>query len=58
MSKLKKFDNFKDYFFDNTEKFKKIYINDDPREVAFPGTWKETLDPFQKLLVYKAIRPD
>eukprot|EP00801_Mesodinium_rubrum_P000083 Mrub_00083.p1 GENE.Mrub_00083~~Mrub_00083.p1 ORF type:complete len:1986 (+),score=436.27 Mrub_00083:724-5958(+) len=58
LSRLKKFDNFKDYFFDNVEKFKKIYINEDPREISFPGTWKETLDQFQKLLVYKAIRPD
>jgi len=40
------------------DKFEQIYNTEDPKLIEFPGEWQETLDPFQKLLVYKAIRPD
>lgn len=56
--KLSGFDGFFDYFIENVEKFKAIYNADDPKKVKFPGEWNEKLDSFQKLLVYKAIRPD
>lgn len=42
----------------NTQKFEAIYNTEDPKPVPFPGEWNVNLDPFQKLLVYKAIRPD
>jgi len=39
-------------------KFKAIYIAEDPRKVLLPGEWHERLTLFQKLLIYKALRPD
>lgn len=58
LSKLTNFDGFEEQFLTNTIKFKAIYEADDPSKVAFPGEWQEKLDPFEKLLVFKAIRPD
>jgi len=55
---LNKFDGFLDYFKENVDKFKAIYNAEDPKKVMFPGEWHQKLDPFQKVLVYKAIRPD
>jgi len=58
LGSLQKFDGFVQYFIDNVDKFKAIYNAEDPKKVAFPGEWNQKLDPFQKVLAYKAIRPD
>lgn len=58
LKQLKGFEGFNKYFMNNLEKFEAIYNADEPRKIPFPGEWNERLDQFQKILVYKAIRPD
>jgi len=55
---LKGFEGFNKYFINNLEKFEAIYNAEEPKRVPLPGEWNERLDAFQKLLIYKAIRPD
>lgn len=55
---VKGFEGFRDYFVNNLEKFEMIYTNEDPRKVSFPSDWEEKLDMFQKMIIYKALRPD
>jgi len=39
-------------------KFQNIIERENPLEQVFPGEWDANLNIFEKLLVYKAIRPD
>jgi len=58
LQNLKNFEGFSDYFFNNLHKFQNIIERENPLEQILPGEWNTHFSSFEKLLIYKAIRPD
>jgi dynein heavy chain len=46
------------FFFDNHDKFKKLYDNPNIASDLFPDPWQDQLTDFMRLAIIKMIRPD
>ena len=46
------------YFITHIDQFRPIFDASNAHEVPLPGPWPEKLNPFQRMIVLKAIRPD
>ncbi|EFJ31602.1 hypothetical protein SELMODRAFT_86461 [Selaginella moellendorffii] len=58
LSKFPAFAGFSKFFQEDSERWKHIYDSPQPHKEPLPGNWGTTLNPFQKLLVLRVIRPD
>ena len=43
---------------ENPDKWKEVYDNPQPHEMALPDPWHLSLSPMQKLIVLRCLRPD
>ncbi|XP_066590873.1 dynein axonemal heavy chain 1-like [Prorops nasuta] len=58
LERLPKFQNFIAAFKGSLPEFKKIFDTQEAHLVPFPEPWQSSLDDFQKLMVFKCLRPD
>ncbi|KAG4091689.1 dynein heavy chain and region D6 of dynein motor-domain-containing protein [Neocallimastix lanati (nom. inval.)] len=58
LSKLQIFEKFVDDFKEHINEWKLIYDSSEPYKEMMPGEWEKHLTIFQKLLIYKCLRPD
>ncbi|OUM67642.1 hypothetical protein PIROE2DRAFT_4933 [Piromyces sp. E2] len=58
LSKLPIFESFSNDFLHHIDKWKLIYDSSEPYKETLPGDWDKHLTIFQKLLIYKCLRPD
>ncbi|KAJ3286989.1 Dynein heavy chain 7, axonemal [Borealophlyctis nickersoniae] len=58
LASLKGFKGFDAGFRQNVVEWKHLFDSAEPQELAMPGIWKDQLNPFQKLLVLRCLRPD
>eukprot|EP00439_Symbiodinium_sp_Y106_P074245 s170_g14.t1 len=57
-SKLESFKGFQTSLEQSLRDWKKWYSGAEPERDALPGEWQERLDPLQKLIIVRCIRPD
>ncbi|CAK9054035.1 Dynein axonemal heavy chain 2 (Axonemal beta dynein heavy chain 2) (Ciliary dynein heavy chain 2) [Durusdinium trenchii] len=57
-SKLESFKGFQTSLEQSLRDWKKWYSGSEPEKDNLPGEWHERLDPLQKLIVVRCIRPD
>ncbi|KAK0056678.1 dynein heavy chain 1 axonemal-like isoform X1 [Biomphalaria pfeifferi] len=55
---LPKFAHFAEDFKNHLTGYKTIFDSAEPHREELPGSWAQTLDKFQSILVLKALRPD
>ncbi|KAJ3254160.1 Dynein heavy chain 7, axonemal [Boothiomyces macroporosus] len=58
LSDIPAFHGFAKSFNENIGEWRRLFDSQDPQEYVLPGKWDEKLNPFQKLMVLRAIRPD
>jgi dynein heavy chain len=55
---LHKFRGFRDHFDQHIKEWQEVYESRNPYTHILPGHWHEFLNPFEKLLIVRVIRPD
>ncbi|KAJ8257940.1 hypothetical protein GJAV_G00191390 [Gymnothorax javanicus] len=49
---------FREFFSENPGSFRAIYDSKQPYNVPVPSPWGDKLNPFQRMIVYRCLRPD
>lgn len=58
LGKIEVFNGIVKHFLSNTKDWRELFEALEPHKFKLPGPFAERLTPFQKLLVYRCIRPD
>ncbi|KAI8803834.1 dynein heavy chain and region D6 of dynein motor-domain-containing protein [Cladochytrium replicatum] len=58
LSSLPVFNGFSSSFIVGVDIWKQIFNNNSPHLMKLPAPWEDSLNPFQKLLVMRCLRPD
>jgi dynein heavy chain len=58
MERLEVFRGIESYFIEFHKKFKKVYDATEAHKEKMPGEWEDRLNPFQKMMLLKVLRPD
>ncbi|CEL98551.1 unnamed protein product [Vitrella brassicaformis CCMP3155] len=58
LDKLESFKGFPSSFEQTLREWKKWYMSAEPEKEGLPGEWDTRLDPLQKLLLVRCLRPD